>query len=71
MAVRGQQLTGTYESVIIIYKVLLNHMAEQVAASHSNDTRHVTVLGQGRGCFEGKEHYRMLYDFLDGHLKQD
>ncbi len=46
-------------------------MAEQVAASHSNDARHVTVLGQGRGCFAGKEHYRMLYDFLDGHLKQD
>lgn len=68
---RGQQLTGTYESVIIIYKVLLNHMAEQAAASHSNDVRHVTVLGQGRGYFEGEEHYRLLFDFLDEHLKQD
>lgn len=64
-------MTGTYESVIVIYKVLLNHMTEQVAASHSNDARHVTVLGQGRGCFEGKEHYRMLYNFLDEYLKQD
>ena len=46
-------------------------MAKQAAASHSNDARHVTVLGQGRGYFEGKGHYRMLYDFLDEHLKQD
>ena len=46
-------------------------MAKQAATSHSNDARHVTVLGQGRGYFEGKGHYRMLYDFLDKHLKQD
>ena len=46
-------------------------MAKQAAASHSNDARHVTVLGQGRGYFEGEEHYRLLFDFLDEHLKQD
>ena len=54
MAVRGQQLTETYESVIIIYKVLLNHMTEQVAASHSNDARHVTVIGQGAAALRGR-----------------
>ena len=51
---RGQQLTGTYESVIIIYKVLLNHMAKQAAASHSNDARHVTVIGQVAATLRGR-----------------